>query len=329
MNIATVALPFLRACNKALSPRGCLFTFHRGASTEKWRSLPNRDFYLNLEFLDNLLAYLAASGWDIVTLDEATKRVKPGGKLHKKFVNFSVDDCYRDTFEEVVPLFRKHNAPVTLFVTTGIPDATMGLWHTGFEDILLNRNELILEDGTVDISTSELKRAAYLNISPRFDKSEADKFYTNICELNRANSTEIHERHAISWDMLSKLKDDPLVEIGAHTVSHPHVSALSQEAARSEIGDCRQRLQQELGLAVNHFAFPFGRAADCGPRDFELARKAGFVTAATTVKGLLRRNDQLFHLPRNTLNGSHQNIAMIEAHLTGATVLAARMFGRV
>ena len=329
MNIATVALPFLRAWSKALSPRGCLFTFHRGASAEKWQSLPNRDFYLNLEFLDNLLTYLADRSWDIVTLDEAAERVKSGGKLHKKFVNFSVDDCYRDTFEEVVPLFRKHNAPVTLFVTTGIPDATMKLWHAGLEDILLNRNALILEDGTLDISTSELKRAAYLTISLRFDKPEADKFYTNICELNHVNSTEIHERHAISWDMLSKLKDDPLVEIGAHTVSHPHVAALSQEMARKEIGDCRQRLQQELGLAVNHFAFPFGRAADCGPRDFELAKKAGFSTAATTVKGLLRRNDQLFHLPRNTLNGSHQNIAMIEAHLTGATALAARMFGRV
>ena len=78
MNIATVALPFLRACSEALSPRGCLFTFHRGASVDRWRSLPNRDFYLNLEFLDNLLAYLADSGWDIVTLDEATERVKPG-----------------------------------------------------------------------------------------------------------------------------------------------------------------------------------------------------------------------------------------------------------
>ena len=329
MNIATSALPILRVFSQALSPRGCLFTFHRGASANKWRSLPNRDFYLNLDFLEDLLIYLAANGWDIVTLDEATRRVEADGKLRKKFVNFSVDDCYRDTFEEVVPLFRKHSAPVTLFVTTGIPDATMGLWHVGLEDILVQKDVLILEQGALDISTDELKRAAYLTISTRFDSPQAEKFYTQICALNGVDSAEIHDRHAISWEMLTKLKDDPLVEIGAHTVSHPHVAALSELSARNELVDCRKRLQEKLGLSINHFAFPFGRAADCGPRDFELAREAGFVTASTTVKGLLRRSDQLFHLPRNTLNGSHQNMAMVEAHLTGATALAARVLGRV
>ena len=30
-----------------------------------------------------------------------------------------------------MPVFRRHNVPVTLFVTTGIPDATLPLWSAG------------------------------------------------------------------------------------------------------------------------------------------------------------------------------------------------------
>jgi hypothetical protein len=43
-------------------------------------------------------------------------------------------------------------------------------------------------------------------------------------------------------------------------------------------------LIERLGINVRHFAFPCGRSADCGPRDFELAREAVFARAATSRK---------------------------------------------
>jgi peptidoglycan/xylan/chitin deacetylase (PgdA/CDA1 family) len=305
-----------------------LFTFHRAAPTEVWGGLPNRDFYLDLGFLDRLLAYVRRTGWAVVTLDEVLARAGRTGTMGR-YVNFSVDDCYVDTWREVVPLFRKHGAPVTLFVTTGIPDGTLRLWQAGLETILARSDRVVLPSGPIDIVTPKDKRELFARLSADWDGPEAVEHYAAFCRLNQADPVALDHEHAISWEMLGSLRDDPLVEIGGHTVSHTRISSLSPEGAFEEIHGCRERLRSRLGVSARHFAFPYGRSGDCGIRDFDLVRKAGFASAATTRKGLVGRGQDPFSLPRNTLNGSHRNLAMAEAHLTGFTGFAARVTGRV
>jgi peptidoglycan/xylan/chitin deacetylase (PgdA/CDA1 family) len=308
--------------------RGCLFTFHRAATSDLWERLPNRNFYLDLAYLDRLLRYLSAHGWAIVTIDEAMRRAQ-ANRAGDRFVNFSVDDCYRDTFEEIAPLFRRHGVPVTLYVTTGIPDETLPLWGAGLEHILLHSGEISLNGQRVDAGTNETKRELFQKIAGLWDGPQAGASYAAFCVENGFDAAELHERHGISWEMLEELKDDPLVEIGAHTVTHARLSALPEARALTELTGCRRRLQEKLDLEVRHFAFPYGRSGDAGPRDFRLAREAGFATAATTRKGLLRRGGDAHSLPRNTLNGGARSLAMAEMHLTGVSGLAARMLGRV
>ncbi len=139
----------------------------------------------------------------------------------------------------------------------------------------------------------------------------------------------MREEHAISWEMLETLRSDPLAEIGAHTVSHPRISALPAEQALQELAGSRQRLRERLGIECRHFAFPYGRSADCGKRDFGLAREAGFASASTTRKGLVQRGQDVFSLPRNTLNGVHQSMAYANFLLSGLAGLAAKVLGRV
>ncbi|WP_024880271.1 polysaccharide deacetylase family protein [Methylosinus sp. LW3] len=312
----------------ARGARGCLLTFHRAAPSALWQRLPNRNFYLDLAYLDRLLVYLKAQRWSIVTMEEAIERAaanRPGDR----FVNFSVDDCYRDTFEEIVPLFRAHGAPVTLFVTTGIPDATMPMWHAGLEDIILSKDRIAHDGETVKVETAQEKRAVYAAIERAWEGPRAGALYSAFCAENGFDEAQLREKHAISWDMLESLARDPLVEIGAHTVDHPRVSALAEAEALAELEACRQRLRERLGREVRHFAFPFGRAADAGERDFELARRAGFSSAATTRKGVMRRRSNVFSLPRNTLNGAARSLAMAEMHLTGVSGVVARVLGRV
>ena len=320
--------PIAMAADFFMTTRGCLVTFHRGASAQAWEKLPNRDFYLDLDFLDRFLSYLTHRGWDVVTMEEALRR-STLGRANDRFINFSVDDCYRDTFEEVVPLFRRHRLPVTLFVTTGIPDGSLPLWAAGLEDALLNHDRVVLEDGAIGVATFEAKHAAFHRIAGGWDGPEGGARYASFCKLNDIDSDAMHWKHAITWDMLAELRDDPLVEIGGHTITHPHVSSLTPERARAELQGCRDRLIQKLDLPVRHFAFPYGRSADCGPRDFAIARDAGFASAATTRKGLMRTGQDPFDLPRNTINGAHRSLATMELHLTGLTGAAARMTGRV
>ncbi len=306
--------------------QGCCFTFHRLADPSTWAELPNRGFHLDESFLDTLLGHLIRTGWDVVTMQTALERAgQPGGR---RFVNFSIDDCYRDTFERVVPLFRRHGVPVTLFVTTGIPDGTLPLWGAGLETIL--QEQASVTDGRVFALTgAEARRDAYAQIAAAWDGPQAGDRYHAFCQAHGYDAAGLDARHAITWDMLAALKDDKLVEIGAHTVSHPRISSLPAELAMHEIAGSRARLQGRLGIEAAHFAFPYGRQADCGARDFDLVRAAGFSSAATTRKGLVRRGQDPFAIPRNTLNGVHRSLLMAEAHLSGALALAARVTGRV
>jgi peptidoglycan/xylan/chitin deacetylase (PgdA/CDA1 family) len=314
--------------DRLLGPRGCLFTFHRAASPAQWKRLPNRDFYLNLDFLDRLLTYLVRHGWDIVTVEEAATRVK-SGRIGRKFVNFSVDDCYRDTYEDVVPLFRRHGVPVTLFVTTGIPDGTLPLVFAGLEDIIAECDRVQLETGWHALPTDAERRDLYARLARAWDGPEGPASYARFCALNDVDPQAVHWKHAITWDMLSALKSDPFVEIGGHTINHPRISSLPPEGAEMELLGCRLRLEEKLGTPVRHFAFPYGRSGDCGPRDFQIALDSGFTSTTTTQKGLVRAKSDVARLPRITLNGRHQTMAMIEAHLSGLTAMAARALGRV
>lgn len=269
-----------------LGDRGCCFTFHRVAAASNWPDLPNRDFYLDAGFLARLLGYLRRTGWAIVTMDEALRRsAQPGGG---RFVNFSVDDCYRDTAETVLPLFRRFNAPITLFVTTGIPDRTLPLCNAGLETILQERDAVTEAGVTYRLDTQAAKRAAFAAISRRWDMSQSAQDYLELCRTYHYDPVALDTRHAITWEMLEDMRGDPLVEIGAHTISHPHIARLTPAEASAEMEGSRLRLEHRLRQRVRHFAFPFGRGADCGPRDFGLARDVGFCSAATTRKGLLR-----------------------------------------
>lgn len=302
-------------------------TFHRAAPSAVWESLPNRDFYLDLDFLDRFLSHLKQIQWDVVTVEEALRRSVSGDT--RRYVNFSVDDCYRDTFELVVPLFRSHNVPVTLFVTTGIPDGTLPLWAAGLEDALLHRDRLILQDRTIELTDYDSRRSAYQQIAAEWDGPQAGDRYAAFCDSNGIDLDALHWKHAISWEMLESMRDDPLVEIGAHTISHARIASLPPSEALCELQGSRERLCERLGAPVRHFAFPYGRAGDCGERDFALARQAGFASAATTRKGLVRPGQDAFGLPRNTINGAHRSLGMMQLHLSGLTGAAARMMGRV
>jgi peptidoglycan/xylan/chitin deacetylase (PgdA/CDA1 family) len=86
-------------------------------------------------------------------------------------------------------------------------------------------------------------------------------------------------------------------EIGAHTVSHPDLSRLEFEKCLYEVGESRRVLEEELGISVRTFAYPFCRY---GPEAMEAVRSAGF-TAAVTCEGLGSWSP--YELPRTLVTG--------------------------
>ena len=72
-------------------------------------------------------------------------------------------------------------------------------------------------------------------------------------------------------------------EIGAHTLSHPHLAEIPPAQARAEIFDAKARLEDTFGVPVRHFCYPYGNY-DARVRD--LVTEAGYETACAAATNI-------------------------------------------
>jgi peptidoglycan/xylan/chitin deacetylase (PgdA/CDA1 family) len=84
------------------------------------------------------------------------------------------------------------------------------------------------------------------------------------------------------------------VEFGAHTETHPHLSALGESAARQEILNSKRQIEERTGQAVAAFAYPYGDHSEAVRRmvgeHFAIGCSTllGFVTSASRPEALER-----------------------------------------
>lgn len=84
-------------------------------------------------------------------------------------------------------------------------------------------------------------------------------------------------------------------EVGSHTLDHVHLTQVSADEARRQIGLAREILTQEAGADVTAFCYPYG---DFTPEHGLFAKEAGYKNATTTNRGLANAADDPFFLPR-------------------------------
>jgi peptidoglycan/xylan/chitin deacetylase (PgdA/CDA1 family) len=81
---------------------------------------------------------------------------------------------------------------------------------------------------------------------------------------------------SVTWAMLEEMKEAGF-EVGSHTLSHPFLSQLDDEALRQELWDSRSRIVERLG-SCSVLAYPFG---DWDARVAAAARDCGYEFAFT------------------------------------------------
>jgi len=88
------------------------------------------------------------------------------------------------------------------------------------------------------------------------------------------------------------------MELGSHTVTHPVLSAQSEETQRREVENSKRWLENVTGTRVNGFAYPHGSPDTYTPRTVELVRGAGYSFACVAYHGLVKPSVNRFTLPR-------------------------------
>jgi peptidoglycan/xylan/chitin deacetylase (PgdA/CDA1 family) len=91
----------------------------------------------------------------------------------------------------------------------------------------------------------------------------------------------------MSWDELKAFADEPLVSVGAHSVTHCNLARQPEEIASQEMATAARGLKTRCSVPVLHLAYPYGDRIAAGAREFALAQAAGFKTAVTTRPGMI------------------------------------------
>jgi peptidoglycan/xylan/chitin deacetylase (PgdA/CDA1 family) len=91
------------------------------------------------------------------------------------------------------------------------------------------------------------------------------------------------------------------IQCGGHTLTHPHLAELDPAESRRELLESRLLLEDRLGLAVPHLAYPYGSYNESVRSQ---AAECGYETACSVHQGLSDANDDPLALHRVPVNGT-------------------------
>lgn len=277
--------------------------------------------------LESILQFFRDKRWDIVPLGEIPDRLR-APQAGRHFVSITLDDGYVDNPRYGTPLFGKYEAPYTIFAVSGVLDRTVQPWWVLLDPFVLAQKEIELEHpskGLLHFSTEtyEKKLAAFAQLlrlgwqDPGWLKTAMRDCCARIGKPIESLVDEIY----LSWDQLRDVAKDKFATIGSHTVTHPRLSTLPAERVAAEMSGSRERLSSELGHAIEDIAYPFGSPTECGPREFALAREAGYLRGVTTERWNVfpRHQYELLALPRVTVSQAYApNVRFVRVSAYGA-----------
>jgi len=257
--------------------------------------------------LERALRWLKNNNVAFVSLDEAPARLtRPSSG---KFCAFTFDDGYADNLIHALPVMERFAAPFTVYVSTGMMTGEIDAWWLGLAAWVRGHDRIELPDldCRFDCTDHAGKRRAYRSIEALV---HAD--YDALAPVRAAvashgiDCSALARREGLNAAQLRELAASPLVTIGAHTERHINLARATAREVKLEMTASRNSLENILQREVVHFAYPFGNARACGPREAALARATGFRSAVTTRRGTLfpEHLDHPYALPREPIAGN-------------------------
>ncbi len=294
---------------------------------------------VSISYLEELILYFKKKGYDIISLEDLPKRLNHASKDAKKFVIFTFDDGYKDNLTLAYPIFKKHQVPMTVYITNCFPNHSAKLWWYLLEDLVMEQEEISVEIAnrkqTYSLSSFSQKEAAFHELRELFIGLSPEKQNKVIDALAQAYGKDLQQyvkTESLSWTEIKELSKDPLVTLGAHTLNHVTLNTLSKEDFYHETLESRKEISEKIGKEVRHFAYPFGTSKEVNEREVEwLGKSEAFTTATTTRIGNIfpKHKNHLWALPRIQVLGTWEGTQILEAYISGIVPALKNKFKKV
>jgi peptidoglycan/xylan/chitin deacetylase (PgdA/CDA1 family) len=320
-----------------LSGVGAIFMLHHVRPARQAAFQPNRHLEVTPDFLRATLCHLRSRDIDIISMDELHERLAQG-RFDRRFAAFTLDDGYRDNVEFALPVLREFDAPLAVYVASDFAEGSGRLWWIALETVIAKAEQVEVQIGNaalrLDATTPAAKQAAFDRLHDWLrglpGEHDLQREIEALCARYGVDIAALCRGLCLSWDEVKRLAADPLVTIGAHTISHCNLARQNEEIAAQEMAVGRMRIEHALERPVLHFAYPYGDREAAARREFALAAAAGFKTAVTTRPGMLFAENagHMTALPRVSLNGNYQDARILPVLTSGAATAMWNGFRR-
>jgi len=292
-----------RQANRRLRPAAVILMYHRIADVPldpRGTAVSPARFAQHLEYIQQTCRPMR-----LLDLVDALQR----RSLPRRAVAITFDDGYADNLTQAYPLLAAARIPATVFAISDGISSPREFWWDRLERLLLlsphlpGRLRIRARDREHEWPTAsaEQRELAYHAIRPLLRglvAAERDRVLADLADWAGPGQAERPDCRPLTDAELIQLTQDGLVDLGAHTATHPILSELSADAQRAEIVASRQRLEAIIQGPVLAFAYPYGQSQHFTDETVEIARAVGFRAACTTIQGSVEPGDDLFRLRR-------------------------------
>lgn len=230
-----------------------------------------------------------------VSLSAVVDHLDKGTELPEHAVAVTFDDGFGDTYSQAFPVLREYSIPAMVFATTGYLDSGEPFW---FEIAA----HLMLQAPASSIKLAELPIALPYGDSVRDRRASLRRIHHVLKLMPQARRAQLvsewQQRFSDLFDgkisqMLRPMNWDEVremsaagIEFGAHSVTHPNLSQLSDAELKWELEESKRVIEQRIGKRVDSLAYPIGTEIAYDARVMQAAQAAGFRLALSYVSGV-------------------------------------------
>lgn len=239
-----------------------------------------------------------------------------------KAVGVSLDDGYLDNLTHALPLLEKYEIPATIFVTPRLAQEPSLMWWFELEQRVHGSSGGSVRHANLTIewnNSLQRKRQAVQRIDALCKSVSCVELKSLLEQLPLVGKIEYPKM--LDPDQVSTLSLHPLIDIGAHALSHHVLAQLSDAEALQEIQGGLNELTRITGTKSKLFAYPYGGRGEITERDRKIGANS-FEACYTTLPGHITQQTPFSSLPRINVDLT-DNLSHLRWKLSGGYSFSA------
>lgn len=281
-------------------------TFHRVLPQAQLREYPLTNIAVSVEEFTWFVAYFAEN-FTVDTFANAAHRWDTGERPARPFLAITFDDGQRDNALHAVPVLERFGVRGSFFVPVAALEDDALLWHDrlGYAAAKLLRTDraaaarMLAELGVGELRDAAATAQAVVEGAKRLTPARRDAMVA-ATEHAAGGNVRPPWDGMMNWDDLRAMVSRGH-EVGSHSMTHPLLPQLDDNALTYEIAESRRVLEARLGCRVETFCYPNG---DTDARVVRAVQDAGYRRALSTRWGPNEPGTSPYALSRCDIQGA-------------------------